>query len=192
MIAILQIVNGWPLRNRIMRLSAAIFSMILASESDAADDSKVQKSGMKQSEKRVTSQKCGHILTNTGVWSPDGEWIVYDVRSDPAGDVFDGSAIEMVNVRTLEVKQLFQSKNGAFCGVAMFSPREQKAVFILGPERPDAEWRYGPFHRQGVIVDIAKPGTSVNLDARDLTPPFTQGALRGGSHVPIWGAARGW
>src|SRR6266581_3671375 len=124
MIATLQIVNGWPLRNRITRLSAAIFSMILASESNAADDSKAQKSGMKQPEKRVTTQKCGHILTNTGVWSPDGEWIVYDVRSDPAGDVFDGSAIEMVNVRTLEVKRLFESKNGAFCGVATFSPGE--------------------------------------------------------------------
>src|SRR5258708_17282309 len=162
MIANLQIVNGWPLRNRIIGLSAAIFSMMLASDSNAADGSKALNSVMTQSEKRVTTQKCGHILTNTSVWSPDGEWIVYDVRSDPAGDVFDGSAIEMVNVRTLEVKQLFQSKNGAFCGVATFSPREPKAVFILGPERPDAEWRYGPFHREGVIVDTAKPGTAVN------------------------------
>jgi hypothetical protein len=30
---------------------------------------------------------------------------------------------------------------------------------------------------------------AINLDARDLTPPFTPGALRGGSHVHVWDAA---
>src|SRR5262249_30052653 len=50
-------------------------------------------------EKQVTSGPRGRILTNTGVWSPDGEWLVYDTRSDAPGESFNGSTIEMVNVK---------------------------------------------------------------------------------------------
>jgi hypothetical protein len=156
-------------------------------------------------EKQITTNACNHILTNTGVWSPDSRWIVYDIRSDLAGSVFDGTRIEKVNVETGEVKVLYESRHGAHCGVVTHHPREDKVVFILGPENPTPDWQYGPSHRQGVIVaaDISprkKTGrvltnaaTSLaNLDARDLTPPFTPGALRGGSHVHVWDAAGEW
>jgi len=145
-----------------------------------------------QRERQVTRAPHGHILTNTGVWSPDGEWIVYDVRSDAAGEVFDGTRIEMVHVRTGEVRVLYESRNGAHCAVATFHPRENKVAFILGPEEPTPDWSYNAFHRQGVVVDVATPGVARNLDARDLTPPFTAGALRGGSHVHVWDAAGEW
>lgn len=146
-------------------------------------------------EKQITRGPGGRILTNTGVWSPDSEWIVYDTRSDAAGDEFDGDSIEMVNVRTGEVRTLYRTRNRAHCGVATFHPRENKVVFVLGPENPAPGWQYGPFHRQGVIVAVeptSPASVSVNLDARDLTPPFTQGALRGGSHVHVWDAAGDW
>jgi WD40 repeat protein len=148
-----------------------------------------------RAERQITHGPGGRILTNTGVWSPDSEWIVYDTRSNTAGDNFDGELIEMVNVRTGEVRKLYRAKDGAHCGVATLHPRESKVVFILGPERPTPDWQYGPFHRQGVIVDTkGNGGTSlaINLDARDLTPPFTPGALRGGSHVHVWDAAGEW
>src|SRR5207249_675058 len=100
-----------------------------------------------------------------------------------------GCSIEMVNVQTGEVRELYRATNGAHCGVATFHPRQNKVVFILGPEHPTPDWQYGPFHRQGVIVLVDR-GTAarraLNLDARDLTPPFTPGALRGGSHVHVW------
>jgi hypothetical protein len=143
-------------------------------------------------ERQITRGPGGRVLTNTGVWSPDGEWIVFDTRSDAAGSEFDGSTIEMVNVRTGEVKTLFRSANGAHCGVATFHPREWKVAFILGPENPTPDWQYCAWHRQGVIVDAQKPCAARNLDARDLTPPFTPGALRGGSHVHVWDAAGDW
>jgi len=149
-------------------------------------------------EKQITRGAGGKILTNAGVWSPDGEWIVYDSRSDPAGEVFDGSTIEMVNVRTDEVRELYRSTNGAHCGVASFNPRTPQIVFILGPENPTPDWSYGPFHRQGVVLDLGKPragaprGGMVNLDARDLVPPFTPGALRGGTHLHVWDGAGDW
>ena len=141
---------------------------------------------------QVTRGPGGRILTNTGVWSPDGQWIVYDTRSDAAGEKFDGNRIEMANVRSGEVRVLYESRNGAHCGVATFHPREWRVVFILGPENPTPDWSYNAFHRQGVIVDVARPGAATNLDARDLVPPFTPGALRGGSHVHVWDAAGEW
>ena len=124
----------------------------------------------------------GRVLTHTNVWSPDGAWLVYDTRSDPAGTHFDGTRIERVHARTGAVETLYTAANGAHCGVATHNPDTGCVLFILGPESPDTAWSYGPARRQGVILD----GYSVtNLDARDLTPPFTPGALRGGSHVHV-------
>ncbi|HET6573796.1 MAG TPA: DUF3748 domain-containing protein [Fimbriiglobus sp.] len=137
-------------------------------------------------ETQLTDGPGGRILTNVNVWSPDGEWVVYDTRSDPAGDTFDGSRIETVHVRTREVRVLYESCNGACCGVATWHPTEPKAAFIRGPEHPTPGWQYGPAQRQGLVVDARRPGVAVNLDARDLTPPFTPGALRGGSHVHVF------
>ena len=134
----------------------------------------------------------GRILTNTGTWSPDSKWLVYDVRSDPAGDVFDGSRIEAIHVDTGEVKVLYQAVNGACCGVVTHHPRLPLVAFILGPEHPTADWRYGANHRQGVVVDTRTPGVFTRLDARDLIPPPTPGALRGGTHVHVWDAAGDW
>jgi hypothetical protein len=132
------------------------------------------------------------VLTNAAVWSPDGRWVVYDVRSDPAGDKFDGTRIERVDVETKEVQVLYESKNGACCGVATVCPKSGRVAFILGPEHPTPDWSYSPAHRQGVIVNPSRPGFAVNLDARDLAPPFTPGALRGGSHVHTFDAAGEW
>ncbi|HEX3149408.1 MAG TPA: DUF3748 domain-containing protein [Gemmataceae bacterium] len=137
-------------------------------------------------ERQITHAPHGHILTNAAVWSRDGRRVVYDVRSDPAGDVFDGDRIETVNVETGEVRILYQSTRGAKCGVATFSPVADRVVFILGPEDPTPDYCYGPARRRGVTVDEGQPGDLINLDARDLTPTFTPGALRGGSHVHVF------
>lgn len=143
-------------------------------------------------EKQNTRGSGGRILTNTGVWSPDSKWIVYDTRSDAAGDRFDGETIEQVNVETGEVRVLYRSKNGSHCGVATYHPSEEKVIFILGPEDPAPDWQYNAWHRQGVIVSVNQPGQAHFLDARDITPPFTPGALRGGSHVHVWDGAGDW
>jgi hypothetical protein len=143
-------------------------------------------------ELQLTTAPHGHVLTNAAVWSPDGRWVVYDVRSDPAGDLFDGTRIERVNIVSQEVQVLYESKNGACCGVATVCPKSGRVVFILGPEHPTPDWTYSPTHRQGVIVDPDRPGKAIKLDARDLVPPYTSGALRGGSHVHTFDAAGEW
>ncbi len=144
-------------------------------------------------EKTVTRDRRGHILTNFGVWSPDSEWIVYDTRPDRAGEQFSGRTIERVNIHTGEVQVLYTSRNGAHCGVVTHHPTKPEVVFILGPERPTPDWAYCAWHRQGVLVDYGtSPPAARNLDARDLTPPFTPGALRGGSHVHVFSPDGAW
>ncbi len=143
-------------------------------------------------ERQVTSSASNHILTNANVWSPDGRWIVYDVRSDPQGARFDGTRIERVNVDTGEVQTLYESRNGAGCGVVTYNTVKDEVVFIHGPEHPTPEWTYGASRRRGVIVEAARPGIAINLDARNLVPPFTPGALRGGSHVHVFSPDGKW
>lgn len=141
---------------------------------------------MTPSETQLTAAPHGHIITNTAVWSPDSQWIVYDVRSDAAGTVFDGTRIERVHVSSKQVEVLYSSKNGACVGVATVNPVDGRVVFIHGPEHPTPDWTYSMCHREGVIVDPSRPGVGIPLEARDLVPPFTNGALRGGTHVHTW------
>ena len=136
--------------------------------------------------RQITAAPHGHVLTNCGVWSADSRWIVYDVRSSPDGATFDGTRIERVDVETGRVEVLYESRDGACCGVVTASPTDDRVVFILGPERPTAEWSYAAARRQGVVVRTTHPGGAEPLDARDLVPPFTAGALRGGSHVHVF------
>lgn len=143
-------------------------------------------------ERQVTTAAHGHILTNVGVWSPDSRWVVYDCRSDKEGSVFDGTRIERVHVETGRVEVLYESRHGAGCGVVTYHPARDEVVFILGPEHPTEDWAYAAYHRQGVIVQTAAPGRAIPLDARDLVPPFTPGALRGGSHVHVFSPDGGW
>ena len=69
---------------------------------------------------------------------------------------------------------------------------DDRVAFILGPEDPTPDWEYAIHHRQGVVVHASRPGEATNLDARDLTPPFTPGALRGGTHVHIFSGDGQW
>jgi len=138
--------------------------------------------------RQITAAPHGHVLTNHGVWSPDSRWICYDVRSAPDGSIFDGTRIERVEVATGRVEVLYESRHGACCGVVTMSPVDDRVACILGPEAPTPDWGYGAARRQGVVVRTSLPGVAENLDARDLTPPYTPGALRGGSHVHVFAA----
>ncbi|SAH57076.1 Protein of uncharacterised function (DUF3748) [Enterobacter hormaechei] len=131
--------------------------------------------------KQITFAFRNHQLTNINTWTPDSQWLVYDVR--PSGASFTGETIERVNVSTGEVEAIYRATDGAHVGVVTVHPVQEKYVFIHGPKHPDADWHYDFHHRQGVI---AHNGQVSNLDAMDITAPYTAGALRGGSHVHVF------
>lgn len=166
--------------------------VVCTTTSDPASARFQQKVSPMQSERQLTRQAKNHVLTNIGVWSPDGRWIVYDTRSGRPGADFDGATIESVNVDTGAVQELYRAQNGAHCGVVTCNPVQPQVVFILGPENPTSDWQYNFYHRHGVLVNLNHPQTALNLDARDVTPPFTPGALRGGSHVHVFSADGQW
>jgi hypothetical protein len=132
--------------------------------------------------KQLTFASRHHQLTNVNVWTPDSQWIAFDVR--PSGASFTGQTIERVNVQTGHVEVVYQAPEGAHVGVVTVNPvSPERYVFIHGPENPDASWQYDFHHRRGVVV---ANGTASNLDAMDITAPYTPGALRGGTHVHVW------
>jgi hypothetical protein len=142
-------------------------------------------------DRQLTRQPYGHILTNTGCWSADGQWVLYDTRSDPAGNVFDGEFIERVHARTGEVQRLYAAQHGARVGVVTCCPQTDRIVFIHGPEHPTADWQYGATRRRGVVLHTHS-GRLEPLDAVCLAEPFQPGALRGGSHVHTFDPAGNW
>ncbi|MBS9422729.1 DUF3748 domain-containing protein [Photorhabdus caribbeanensis] len=136
-------------------------------------------------ERQITFDNRSHQLTNINVWTPDSQWLVYDVR--PHGASFTGLTIEKIHVHSGKTEIIYQAKEGAHVGVVTVSPTEPvRYAFIHGPECPDEQWHYDFHHRRGVIVSEDLPGKAVTLDAMDITAPYTPGALRGGSHVHVF------
>lgn len=131
--------------------------------------------------KQITFAPRHHQLTNTNVWTRDSRWLVFDVR--PSGASFTGKTIERVNVENSEVEVLYMAPDGVHVGVVTVSPQADAYAFIHGPENPDEHWYYDFHHRRGVVTEN---GHTRNLDAMDITAPYTAGALRGGSHVHVF------
>jgi hypothetical protein len=142
--------------------------------------------------RQVTHRQQHHHLTNVNVWSWDGSWIYYDIRSDASGAVFDGARIERVHSKTSEVEVMYEARRDACVGVVTASPTEDKIVFIHGPEDPTPDWNYAAFHRRGVMMRPGQESSVQDLDARDIVGPFTPGALRGGSHVHVFDRKGQW
>lgn len=143
----------------------------------------------------MTSDAKGHFLNNLQCFSPDGKWLVYDTRNDDAHIARTGS-IEMVNVQTGEIKLLYHTQNqtefGPGVGAAAFSPVTNRVIFIHGIRNANEGNPYSFTRRTGVAVDTDQPGQAIFMDARDITEPFTAGALRGGTHAHSWSGDGKW
>ena len=128
-------------------------------------------------------------------FSPDDQWLVYDTRPVEGG-IAACKTIEKINIETGEVKVLYSTSEshsyGPGVGAASYSPVEDKVIFIHGLQNCSAERPYEQWCRTGVIVDVNNPNVPIFMDARDVTPPFTPGALRGGTHDHEWSGDGAW
>nr|APO29702.1 protein of unknown function (DUF4115) [uncultured bacterium] len=74
--------------------------------------------------KQITFAPRNHLLTNTNTWTPDSQWLVFDVR--PSGASFTGETIERVNIHTGEVEVIYRASQGAHVGVVTVHPKSEK------------------------------------------------------------------
>lgn len=150
---------------------------------------------MNFNEIQITFDKKGHTIHNTQVFSPDDQWVVFDSRNY---DSLIGSTelVKLVNIQTKEIKTLYQTKNqttyGPGVGAVTFSPTQNRVIFIHGIRNADKENPYSMTRRTGVAIETDSPFQPLFMDARDITPPFTPGALRGGTHAHSWSADGKW
>jgi hypothetical protein len=144
---------------------------------------------------QLTYDNGGHTIHNSECFSPDDQWIVYDTRNNDTMIATTGN-ISMVNTQTGKIRELYHTKHqtlyGPGVGAATFSPVRNRVIFIHGVRNSDKSNPYGFTRRTGVAIDIAKPFHPIFMDARDITPPFIAGALRGGTHSHNWSADGKW
>jgi hypothetical protein len=127
---------------------------------------------------QLTQARAGHQIHNRQCFSPDGRFIYYDSRNDETR-LGDSRAIGRVEITTGRTEILHRTADTAI-GAVTCHPREPRLAFILGvPGLP-----YAPHQRGGATLSPA--GDVLRLDARDVHPPFTRGASRGGSHAFHW------
>ncbi|MBA4848906.1 DUF3748 domain-containing protein [Emticicia sp. BO119] len=147
-------------------------------------------------EKQITNDTTyHHDLDNNDNFSPDNEWLVYDTRTDEGGIAASGR-IEKVNISTGEKKVVYEIPNnqawGPGAGAVSYSPIENAVVFIHGLPSVTEANPYQQWRRTGVIINENLAGKRIFMDARDITPPYTKGALRGGTHRHEWSGDGQW
>ncbi|WP_065762445.1 DUF3748 domain-containing protein [Runella slithyformis] len=147
-------------------------------------------------EKQLTHDlSYNHDLDNNDNFSPDNQWLVYDTRTDEGG-IAASAKIEKVNIESGEKKVLYTLPNnaewGPGAGAVSYSPVDNSVVFIHGLMSVTKENPYQQWRRTGVIINDAAPNVPVFMDARDITPPYTKGALRGGTHRHEWSGDGQW
>jgi hypothetical protein len=178
----------------LIALSAAIVVGGFGCESDLTYGSR------NMQEIQLTFEPRNHDLDNNDDFSPDDKWLVYDTRGpipeQPVSEIGANSNIEKVNVETGEVVIVYETENqtpyGPGVGAASYHPIENKIVCMHGLLNSSKERPYWFWRRRGVLLDESQPGKFIPLDARDVTAPFTPGALRGGTHRHEWSADGQW
>ena len=136
-----------------------------------------------------------HTLDNNDNFSPDGKWLVYDTRTG-IGGIGGSPSVERVNIETGKTEVLFgisdNHEYGPGAGAASYHPTENKVIFIHGLPVSTKENPYQQWRRTGVMVSDDKPDVPLYMDSRDITFPFTPGALRGGTHRHEWSRDGKW
>ena len=135
---------------------------------------------------QLTFNEVNHQLDNNLNFSPDGNWLAYDTRAS-SGGIRNTLTLEKVNINTKQIVVIHQTDNpivdlGPGTAAVSYFPTGDKVIAIHGPATSTG-LKYEGYRRFGAIFDPTD-GTApiVIADARDVTFPYTPGALRGGTH----------
>ncbi|MEO6107379.1 MAG: DUF3748 domain-containing protein [Cyclobacteriaceae bacterium] len=146
-------------------------------------------------EVQLTFGAYGHMLNSDQVFSPDGEWVVYDTRNDIT-HIGRTCCLEKVNIKTGEIVKLYaspdQTIHGPGVGAAAYNPLSNKIIFIHGLFNCTAEKPYGFTRRFGALLREENPKKIIHSEARTIQMPFIPGSLRGGTHAHTWSGDGKW
>ncbi|MEI9808017.1 MAG: DUF3748 domain-containing protein [Bacteroidota bacterium] len=144
---------------------------------------------------QLTGDSFGHCINSTQCFSPDGTKIVYDARNDDSLITANGE-IRIFDIASgkdiLLYKTTNQSEYGPGVGAATWSPDGKMVLFLGGIQNAGKERPYSITRRTGIGIALNQPLIPVWMDARDIVPPFTPGALRGGTHAHTWSGDSKW
>ncbi len=128
-------------------------------------------------ERQLTGGPLQKDLDNNINFSPDGQYLVFDCRTYEAG-IGENGRLGKVNIATGEVTVFYTQQPVIGLGAPSFlNNREVIAIHAL-----TSGLKYDLTVRGGMIIAADGSGKTHWLDSRNLTPPFTPGALRGGTH----------
>lgn len=182
--------NSWvrPRRGAFPRPfgSAAVCSFMVLLHSLMAGDAPL-------TEKQLTHSPGNHHLGDNENFSPDDQWLVYDTRTAESA-IGANAVIAKVRVTTGEERIVYrepaQQPWGPGVGSAGYNPADGSVVVMRGLSSATAARPYC-FPRRTSAKVLSESSLEM-LDARDVVPPFTPGALRGGTHRPEWSADGRW
>lgn len=143
--------------------------------------------------RQLTFGPQNHDLDNGDNFSPDGRFLVYDIRETVGPGIDNGQGIEKVEIGTGKTTVLYRppssvtgSRPAPGIGAGSYSPVEDKVTFIHGPfvEELDRRGPYAKPNRAGATVPGDGSGVLTWADHRDVATDrdTLPGAQRGGTH----------
>jgi hypothetical protein len=137
-------------------------------------------------ERQITHDSAyDHLLDNNDNFSPDDRFLVFDTRT--AAGIHESALIAKVEIATGKMTPLHRPAHanqfGPGVAAASFAHSRNEVIFIHGPLNPTSvENQYEKHCRVGGVVSGDGSGVLRFADARNTKPPYTVGALRGGTH----------
>ncbi|MDI1322052.1 MAG: DUF3748 domain-containing protein [Algoriphagus sp.] len=139
-------------------------------------------------EKQLTFGNQGHFLNHRQAFSPKDEWLAFDGRKEDS-KLGENDLIGLLHINSGEILELYrvpgQQMYGPGAGAVSYNPQKEEVVFIRGLLSAGQSQPYHITRRSAIGLNLKDKKSPVvfHMDARDVTPPFTPGALRGGTHA---------
>lgn len=128
-------------------------------------------------ERQLTRGSLPKDLDNNINFSPDGRRVVFDCRDE--GGINTNTRLGCVDIETGAVSILYAQKPPAL-GVGAVSFLNEGSIIAIHALTNGLLYDFTV--RGGMIIAADGSGAHRWLDSRNVTPPFTPGALRGGTH----------
>lgn len=129
------------------------------------------------SERQLTFDALQKDLDNNINFSPDGRLLVFDCRDE--GGIGGNTRLGYVDLASGRVTVFYEQK-GKAKGVGAASFLGQNSVVAIHALTSGLPYDFTV--RGGMIISTDGSGACRWLDSRNILPPFTPGALRGGTH----------